>query len=387
MEYLFYPILIYLTISVVYYGIYSLASTYTKKDLIPFSAVTTNDIAVFIPAYKEDGIIFQTAKDALNQTYNRRNYDVYVIADSLKPETIAKLKTLPIYVIEVEFEKSTKAKAINKAYEAIDKKYQITVVLDSDNVMEPDFLYKINKEYNHGNSVIQGHRVAKNQENGMAVLDAISEEINNNIFRKGHQNLGLASALIGSGMAFDFELFKEKMAEIKAIGGFDKELELSFLKENINIKYAENAIVYDEKVSREEVFTNQRTRWIAAQIRFGIQSFGDACKHLITKGNVNYFDKSLQFLLPPRLILLGILVLLTAGSLFIQGAIFTWSILLLIGYTLTLLFATPKAFLNLQTLKACLLLPKTFFLMLVAFKGYKKAKTNFLHTPHQALQP
>jgi hypothetical protein len=32
--------------------------------------------------------------------------------------------------------------------------------------------------------------------NSWAILDAISEEINNNIFRKGHRVLGLSSAII-----------------------------------------------------------------------------------------------------------------------------------------------------------------------------------------------
>jgi hypothetical protein len=49
---------------------------------------------------------------------------------------------------------------------------------------------------------VQGHRTAKNTNNSWAILDAISEEINNNIFRKGHRVLGLSSAIIGSGMAF-----------------------------------------------------------------------------------------------------------------------------------------------------------------------------------------
>ena len=69
------------------------------------------------------------------------------------------------------------------------------------------------------------------------------------------------------------------------------------------------AYVYDEKVANDKTFTRQRTRWIAAQIRYGMSSFGDALKHLILKGNVDYFDKSLQFLLLPRLILLGALVI------------------------------------------------------------------------------
>ena len=64
---------------------------------------------------------------------------------------------------------------------------------------------------------MQGHRVAKNHNTNLATLDAVSEEINNNIFRSGHRAIGLSSALIGSGMAFDYELIKSEMAKIDAI--------------------------------------------------------------------------------------------------------------------------------------------------------------------------
>lgn len=385
MTILFYILLSYLAFSVIYNALFAIASTGKKKTVSGNYDNPQNRIAVFIPAYKEDAIIFDTAKKALNQRYPGEKYEVIVIADSLHPATIEELYHLPITVIEVEFEKSTKAKAINKAYELLQGEYDITVVLDSDNVMAPNFLAKINRAYNQGYKAIQGHRVAKNQENNMAVLDAISEEINNNIFRKGHQNLQLSSALIGSGMAFDYELFKTRMDQIEAIGGFDKELELSLLKDNIEIAYLEDALIYDEKVSREEVFTNQRTRWISAQIRYGLHSFGDALIHLIKTGNINYFDKSLQFLLPPRLILLGLTTMLAFASVLMPPTLSVISVSVWASYVMTLFIATPKQFLSKQTLRACWLLPKTFMLMIVALKGYKKAKTNFLHTPHQSV--
>jgi cellulose synthase/poly-beta-1,6-N-acetylglucosamine synthase-like glycosyltransferase len=52
-------------------------------------------------------------------------------------------KKLPIKLIEVSFDKSTKSKALNKAMATLDQD-DIAVVLDADNVMAPDFLAKIN---------------------------------------------------------------------------------------------------------------------------------------------------------------------------------------------------------------------------------------------------
>jgi hypothetical protein len=55
--------------------------------------------------------------------------------------------------------------------------------------------------------MVQGHRAAKIQ-GAFAMLDAMSEEINNNIYSKGHRTIGMSSRLVGSGMAFSYQLFK-----------------------------------------------------------------------------------------------------------------------------------------------------------------------------------
>ena len=75
--------------------------------------------AVMIPGYKEDSVICEVAEDALKQDYPQEKYDVIIIADSFKPETIEALRKFPIKVIEVSFDLSTKSKALNKAMEEL----------------------------------------------------------------------------------------------------------------------------------------------------------------------------------------------------------------------------------------------------------------------------
>lgn len=374
----------YLLISTAYTFIFSLSGLFPNISRRILSQQEYKSIAVLIPAYKEDAIIVDTARRALAQQYPEDRFFVVVIADTLQLRTIGQIKSLPVRTIEVSFEKSTKAKALNAAM-AVLPDFDIAVVLDADNVMEADFLAKVNRGYQSGFMAMQGHRIAKNENTPMAVLDAVSEEINNRIFRRGHRNLGLSSALIGSGMAFDYQLFKDKMSAIDALGGFDKALELALLREKITIHYLENALVYDEKVSNKEVFTNQRTRWIAAQIRYGLRSFGDAVTQLVKTGNLDYFDKSLQFLLPPRLMALGALVLFSLFSILISLKFAVLFSILTAIYIFSLILGVPKSFWTRQTLQAALSLPTTFWLMLKATMGFKRATKNFLHTPHQSI--
>lgn len=51
--------------------------------------------AVLIPGYKEDKVIVQVAQAALEQTYGRGHYEVIVIADSFKAETLDALRPCP----------------------------------------------------------------------------------------------------------------------------------------------------------------------------------------------------------------------------------------------------------------------------------------------------
>ncbi|MFH1297955.1 MAG: glycosyltransferase family 2 protein [Bacteroidota bacterium] len=306
-----------------------------------------------------------------------------VTADSFQPQTLEKLRGLPIKVIEVSFEQSTKSKALNKTMSLLpDDLFDIVVILDADNLMEQDFLTRINHTYNAGYIAIQGHRIAKNTNTSFAVLDAVSEEINNSIFRKGHRKLGFSSSLIGSGMAFEYRFFKALMQSVKAVGGFDKEIELKMLKQGVHIEYLGNAIVYDEKVQKEEVFVRQRRRWLSAQIHY-TAFFGDAIRTFFTKGNIDYLDKAVQMLLPPRILLIGLLPLLTLLSLFVNPLIYTiiWAGLLTL-LLLTFLFAIPRKFYTVQTLVAILSIPRGIFLMLISLISTKGANKRFIHTEH-----
>lgn len=347
-------------------------------------------IAVLIPGYKEDAVVFEVAKSALEQKYPMIAFDVVIIADSYKKETLEKLSSIPVKLIEVSFENSTKSKALNKAMEILTRNYDIAVILDADNIMGTDFLSKVNAAFENGLVAVQGHRTAKNLNNAWAVLDAISEEINNHIFRKGHRAVGLSSAIIGSGMAFQYNYFKTMMATVDAIGGFDKEIELKMLKEGIRIEYLDDANVYDEKIQEARVFGNQRRRWLSAQIHYFRHGIFSAAKDLVTKGNVDFFDKAIQFILPPRVLLLGAVLLF--GSIFLVLNYFlgnssfhavNW-IMLIIACCASLVLAIPVSFFNKKTLWALAFLPKGMLLMLLSLLKIKGANKVFIHTEHSA---
>lgn len=376
-----------LGLATLYIFIFSIASLFYKQKSYADNG-NLKSIAVLIPGYKEDEVIVEVATSALEQKYPSHLYDVVIIADSFQEKTLNTLKTLPIKLIEVSFEKSTKSKALNKAMAVLDDKYDIAVVLDADNLMAKDFLGKINAVFEQDFIAVQGHRTAKNMNNSWAILDAISEEINNNIFRKGHRVLGLSSAIIGSGMAFRYGYFKSLMSTVTAVGGFDKEIELKMLKEGRKIVYLDDAVVYDEKIQKSEVFGNQRRRWLSAQFHYFRKDILSAIKHLFLKGNIDYFDKAIQFIQPPRILLLGTVLILTAGFvitnyLFENEIIYSqYWIILAAACILSFVFSVPRSFYNAKTLGALASLPKGMLMMFLSLLKIKGANETFIHTQH-----
>lgn len=374
-------VLTYLGINVGYILLFALASLRKVKDVeVTQVHDKTNRIAILIPAYKEDQVIVNSAKEALRQRYADNKFEVFILADQLRSKTIEALNHTKVNVIEIELAQSSKVGALNQSLQHIDD-FDIAVILDADNLMDHDLLNIVNGYFNAGYQAIQGQRIAKNTDSKIAFLDSISEKMNNLIFRRGHVNLGLPSALIGSGMAFELNILKAYLSQIDVLGGFDKVLEVMLLKDRVNICYAEDAKVLDEKVSDKTNFTTQRTRWIAAQWRYGFQYLFDATAHLLRYGNIGYFDKVLQFLLLPRLMLLGFLGCSVLVSL-LSSAIETLPLVILSGlYGFALLLVIPQKD-SLQLAKCLGVVPTLFWRMVIASLQFRKAGKSFLHTEH-----
>jgi cellulose synthase/poly-beta-1,6-N-acetylglucosamine synthase-like glycosyltransferase len=210
----------------------------------------------------------------------------------------------------------------------------------------------------------------------------MSEEINNNIYSKGHRAIGMSSRLAGSGMAISYQLYKNTMSKIDSVAE-DKELELLLLKKGYKFEYRDDAICYDEKVSQAKVFNNQRSRWIASQYHYFKTDFLTAVWHLITRGNVDYFDKAFQMMLPPRLILPGFLFVAAIIAFFLSPHFYfyVW-IGLFVANILSFAISIPGKFYSVQMIYAVMQLPKAFFGIFIALFKMKRATTTFIHTPH-----
>ncbi len=363
-----------------YLFIFAMFAMRKRSDAYP-QAREFSRIAVMFPSYREDAVIVSSVRSFLEQDYPKDKFDVVVISDHMKDDTNRKLSSLPIILFRAHYASSSKAKALNFAMtELANEHYDVVLILDSDNTVRRDFLQQINNAFYSGVIAMQAHRVAKNRNTSTAILDAFSEEMNNSIFRKGHVRLGLSAALIGSGMAFDFKWFLRHIPLVVSTGE-DKELETLLLKEGTYIEYLEDVEVYDQKVEKDSTFYNQRRRWIFAQFDVLRMSLHDL-PHAIFSGNADYTDKLFQWMMPPRIILLGMVGLYSFGI-----TVLAWDLsvkwwFLFVMMLMAIAMATPDYLVDDNFKKTIKKVPVLFILMVLNMFRLKGAGKKFIHTPH-----
>ena len=370
---------------------FALVTILWKKTESPLSAYLEGQIRsmreprqhtflVLYPAYNEDRVIINSVHTFLGQYYPYKGFHVAVISDHMQPETNEQLAQLPITLLQPVFEKSSKAKAMQYALQQIQGEYDYVVILDADNVVESDFLARLNDVCNKGYNAIQCHRCAKNSNNNIAVLDGVSEEINNTLFRKAHNRIGLSSALIGSGMCFRFKWFKENVYKLSTAGE-DRELEALLLRQKIHIHYEPDIHVYDEKVSNKDNFQKQRLRWMTAQIQ-SLFSLLPYVPKALMDGNIDYLDKTFQQALIPRsmLIVLTFMLALFVTVLSLDWCIKWWWLFLFI--CLSLYVSTPKQLRSHSVFGKILSIPMLVWKMVLNILKIDRKNTDFIHTTH-----
>ena len=364
--------------TVLYIGVFSIASLFNKNAVITQAKIQRRFV-ILIPAYQQDDVIEHTVISMLSQSYPQRMFDVTVISDHQSEITNMRLAQYPITLLTPDFEESSKAKSLQYALLNLPefKIYDVVVILDGDNIVDQDFLETLNNAYETAaTKAIQVHRVSRNRDTAAARLDSIFEEINNAIFRRGHINVGLSSALAGSGTALDFNWFKANVMRTKTAGE-DKEMEAMLLRQEIFIDFFDTILVYGEKTRTTAKLNEQRSRWAVRQF----QNFIRNIKFLpgaIFRKQYDLADKIIQWMLIPRTSMVGIIILMSLILPFIYFTLaLKWWIL---GATCLFFFAiaTPDYLVDEMWDKTFLRSPfvSLWALINIRFLGKKTAKKN-----------
>lgn len=345
-----------LAIPVVYLLIYALASLRKYRNPYPPARKQHKFLVLFVVLRNGKEVIESVTHFLDTQIYPRDKYDIAVAATQLPEEDLVSLLQMPVNIVVPDKEYCTKIYAIQQVMERYSpREYDAITIFNSDNKVVPDALELFNNAYYSGCDAIQAHRMTENLTSSVAVLSATSEEINNHLFRKAHTTLGFSSALIGSGMMFDFEMF-HRIAPRLSGSDFTKSMEMELLKENIYTEYMEEIVCYCKKTVDASGYSKERQRWLGAQYRstmLAIIQFPLA----FLQGKWDLCEKLFQWLMPSRLLLIAYIVICAVIMTLLDWPLsFKWYILL--GVLLcSFLMALPEGEINRRFRKAFWSLP------------------------------
>lgn len=349
-----------LAIPVLYLFIYALASLHKRKNPYPTAHKQHRFLVLFVVLKNGKEVIESINHFLDTQIYPRNKYDIAVAATQLSEDDLVTLLQMPVSIVVPDKEYCTKIYAIQQVMERYSPdEYDAITIFNSDNKVVPNALTLFNNAYYSGCDAIQAHRMTENLNTNIAILNATSEEINNHLFRKAHTVLGFSSALIGSGMMFDFEMF-HRIAPRLSGSDLTKAMEIELLKENIYTEYLEDVICYCKKTEDTSEYSKERQRWLSAQYRSSMLALVQFPIAFI-QGKWDLCEKLFQWLMPSRLLLIAYIVICAIVITLLDWTLcFKWYLLLGILF-ITFLIALPEGEINQRFRKAFWSLPLLIF--------------------------
>jgi len=299
-----------------------LISLVKKKETLNENINVEYDYAIIVTAYEQTTLLPAVINSILKLNYE--NFMVYVVADKCDI-TGLNFNSEKVILLRPEETLAGNTKSHFYAINRFVRPHELLTIIDSDNLVDQEYLNELNVYFKSGFSAVQGVRAAKNLNTIYACLDAASDIFYRFIDRKLLFSAGSSAALSGSGMAFTTSLYQECLGDKIIEGaGFDKVLQLELQKRDLRVAFAEKAVVFDEKTSKSDQLVKQRSRWMFTWFKYagmGLQ--------LIFKGFYNLSWNQLIygiFFVRPPLFLLGLLStsFLIIDIIFIPGMIMFW---------------------------------------------------------------
>jgi cellulose synthase/poly-beta-1,6-N-acetylglucosamine synthase-like glycosyltransferase len=340
------------------------------------------DYAIIVTAFQQTTMLPAVVKSLLALNYHR--YTVYIVADDCKLTEDLLFNDERVVLLSPP---SVLASNTASHFYAIDhfvREHDRLTIIDSDNLVDSEYLNKLNVWFSQGFQAVQGIRMAKNMDSTLACLDAARDIYYHFYDGKLLFNLNSSATLSGSGMAFTTQLYKECLGSLNVKGaGFDKVLQAEILKRNLRIAFSEEAIVYDEKTSQSTQLVNQRARWINTWFKYFKFGFAILSKG-VKIGSVNQLLFGLILIRPPLFIFILISGLFMFINLFISAvAVVIWFIafvLFIIGFLIALKHSNADERIY-QSLKS---IPTFIFLQLKSLLKSKNANRTSIATTHYA---
>ena len=224
--------------------------------------------AILLPARNEENVISVIIKSLQNQDYPDELYDIYVIPNNCTDDTEGAALRAGAKVLHCASPVTTKGEVLHQILDSLKGQYDGYCVFDSDNVVDSQFLARMN------DAVCAGAKVAKSRQCALNPYDNWISGSYDLYFQgihllhsKARMDFPLSAKLIGTGFMVTDEILEK-------LGGWNtktltEDIEFAVQSALVGEKiwYVPDALTLDEEPISFVVSMRQRRRWSA-----GVQS-------------------------------------------------------------------------------------------------------------------
>lgn len=323
-----YVIAIIFFICYFYQIIYILISLLKKNK--PYKTRKQNRFAVLVCARNEAGVIADIINSIKTQTYNQKLISVFVMADNCTDDTAEIAMCAGAIVYERQNKQLVgKGYALEYLLNCTSKDYPDSFdgyfVFDADNILELDYIEKMNCTFSNGYEIVTSYRNSKNYgDNWISAGYALWFLRESRYLNNSRSLLKTSCAVSGTGF-----LFSQKI--LNKMGGWpfyllteDIEFSVHHIVNGEKIGFCPDAVLYDEQPTYFSQSWHQRMRWAKGYLQV-FQAYGTKLFSGIMKGNFACFDMGMSIM--PAIIFtfisvisnltIGVLSVINGGNLMI----------------------------------------------------------------------
>lgn len=224
--------------------------------------------AVLIPARNEELVIGTLIESLHAQAYPKDLYDVIVIPNNCTDDTEAAACRAGAKILHCTGPVSTKGEVLHQVFEQLTGRYDAYCVFDADNVVDSEFLARMNDVVAAGGQVAKSRQCALNPyDNWVSGCYDLYFQSINLLHSRARMPFSLSAKLVGTGFMVTDSLMQR-------LGGWntvtlteDIEFAVQCAMLGERVYYVPEAVNYDEEPLSFGVSMRQRRRWSA-----GVQS-------------------------------------------------------------------------------------------------------------------
>jgi cellulose synthase/poly-beta-1,6-N-acetylglucosamine synthase-like glycosyltransferase len=350
-----------------------------KEKVQEVPVAEEDDYGIIVTAYEQIDAIGNVVASLLKLKYT--NYLIYIVADKCDITGVS-FNDERVIVLRPEETLASNTRSHFYAINHFKRSHTRLTIIDSDNLVDPEYLHELDKYFSSGYEAVQGIREAKNLNTTYACLDAARDIYYHFYDGKILFGIGSSATLAGSGMAFTTQLYRDCLGDKDITGaGFDKVLQSIIVGKNKRIAFTGKAIVYDEKTTHSDQLVKQRSRWINTWFRYFKFGFTLVFKG-VTNFSRNQFVFGLILLRPPLFIFLILAMFCIFANVFISiTAVLVWLIGLMV-FVLGFYIALAKSYTDKRIWASLVNIPKFVFYQVLSLLKVRKANKHSVATTH-----